>query len=168
MRKLITRILWFLTGSFILYLNIVLFDFVIYPIVILMAGLIKGFFIMVILSFASCLLFLLIYNYLKKDIFALEWSKKKLSEFVDDTKGNRLTRFFRSLLKHSRIFFFIFLSFYDPFIATVFMRKNYEYTRMSARDYGILALSIIIGDGIWAPTVFAGISFVEFIYRLFA
>ena len=142
-----------------------LFDYIFYPFVIYKAGLLKGFLIMLFFSFTFCLLFLLIYNYLKKDVFALEYSKKKLSDFVDNTKGNWLKRTFRSVLRHSRVLLFILLSVYDPFIATVFMRKNYQYNRMTGRDWKILTLSVIIGNGIWAPTVFAGVTFTELLYR---
>ena len=168
MKKFVNKVLLLFSGTFVLYATAWLFDYILYPFVIYRAGLLYGFFIMIILSFINCLLFLLVYNYLKKDIFSFEYSKKKISDFVDTTNGNWLKRTFRSILKHSKIILFIFLSVYDPFIATVFMQKgNNGYNRMTAYDWNILILSVIIGNGIWAPTVFAGISFTEYIYKLF-
>ena len=167
MIKLLKDILLFFSGALVLYFTSLLFDYVLYPFVIYKAGLLKGFFIMIFLSLIYTLFFLLIYNYLEKDIFALEYSKKKLSDLVDNTKGNWLKRIFRSILKKSKVIFFIFLSVYNPFLATVFMRRgSFQNKEMTWHDWNILILSVIIGNGIWAPTIFAGISFTQLIYKL--
>lgn len=168
-RKIYQRILVFLSGAFVLYSTAYLFDYVLYPFVIYKAGLLKGFAIMLALSFLSCLIFLLIYNFLKKDIFALEYSKQKINAFIDDTKGSKIKRFFRKILKHSKILLFIFLSVYDPFIATVFMRKgDFKPKLMTRSDWGILSLSVVVGNAVWAPTIFVGVSLFEFLYELIA
>lgn len=165
MISLIKKVALFFSGSVVLHSTSLLFDYVLYPFVIYKAGLIKGFSIMLLFSFLFCLLFIIIYNKLKKDVFALEYSKEKINKFIEKTGGNWFQSLFRSILKKSKIIFFIFLSFYDPFIATVFMRKNYQYSKMTLRDWKVLVISVIIGNGIWAPTIFCGVSITEFFYK---
>ena len=169
MMKILNKILLFFSGAFVLYSTAWLFDYVLYPFVIYKAGLVYGFFIMLLLSFLSCLILLLLYNYLKKDIFGFEFAKHKIDGFIDTNHGNYVKRMLRGFLKRSKVLLYIVLSVYDPFIAAVFMRKgDFQSRVISRRDWRNLTLSVIVGNGVWAPMVFAGVSFVEFIYGLIA
>lgn len=167
MKQLLKRLLLFLTGSSFVYLTALLFDYVLYPLVIYNTGLTKGFVIMIFLSFLSCILMFFIYDYLKKDFLAIEYSKDKLDSLIANNKGSKFRKALIWLLHRSRIILFVFLSVYDPFIATVFMRKGaYQYNGLSKRDWGILTLSLFIGNGIWAVTVFTGLSLFEYLIEI--
>ena len=165
-QKYFTRIFIILRGASLFSLIIMLTDYIFYPFVIYTTGLLDGFLIMLFLSFVFNVILIQVYNHFKKDIFSLEYTKQILDDFVDNTHGNWLHRTLRSVLIRSRIVFFIFLSVYDPFIATVYMRKTYHYHKMTTRDWSILTISVVIGNGIWAPTVFAGISITEFVFNV--
>lgn len=168
MRKFINIILLLFTGSTFVFVTGWLFDYVLYPFVIYEAGLVKGFAIMIFLSFLSCVLMILLYDYLKKDFLAIEYSKEKLDLLTANNEGGRLKRSFKWLLKRSQIFLFVFLSVYDPFIATIFMRKgSNQYNGLKARDWQVLTLSLFIGNGIWAVTVFTGLSLFQFLFKIF-
>ncbi len=167
MKQFLNKILLFLTGTSFIYMTNLLFDYVLYPFVIIEAGLSKGFVIMIFLSFISCVLMFLVYDYLKKDFLAIEYSKQKLDSLTDDYDGSRLKRALIWILKRSRIFLFVFLSVYDPFIATVFMREgSHQYNGLKARDWKILILSLFIGNGIWAVTIFTGLSLFQYMFKL--
>jgi hypothetical protein len=167
MKLFLKRLLLFLTGSSFVYLTALLFDYVLYPFVIFEAGLSKGFVIMIFLSFISCVLMFYIYDYLKKDFLAIEYSKEKLELLITNNQGSRLKKVLVCILKRSKIVLFVFLSVYDPFIATVFMRKgSYQYNSLKARDWKILTLSLFIGNGIWAVTVFTGLSLFQFVLKI--
>ena len=167
MKQILQRILLFLTGTSFIYFTSWLFDYVLYPFVIYKAGLTKGFVIMIFLSFLSCILMFLIYDFLKKDFLAIEYSKEKLNSIIANNKGGKLRKALIWVLKRSTIFLFVFLSVYDPFIATIFMRKgSYQYNGLNKRDWGVFSLSLIIGNGIWAVTVFTGLSLFEYVFKI--
>ncbi len=167
MRQLLNRILLVITGTTFLYITGLLFDFVLYPFVIFKAGLSKGFMIMIILSFIDSLLLILMYDYLKKDFFAIELSKCKLDSLIAENNGSRLKRAYAWILKRSRILMFFVLSIYDPFIAVVFMRKGAnQYNGLKTRDWRIFILSLCIGNGIWSVAVFTGLSVFEYVGKM--
>jgi hypothetical protein len=72
------------------------------------------------------------------------------------------------ILRKSNVILFIFLSIYfNPFVAVAFNRKgNFAYNGLSARDWRLFILSVIISNGFWSTTVFAGISFFDFLYKI--
>lgn len=167
MTAILNRIFLFLTGSSFIYVTGWLFDYVLYPFVIFTAGLSIGFVIMVFLSFLSCVLMFFIYDYLKKDFLAIEYSKEKIDLLITDDQKSRFKRAMLWILKRSRIALFVLLSVYDPFIATVFMRKGaHQYNGLKARDWRILAVSLLIGNGIWAVSVFTGLTLFQYLYEV--
>lgn len=168
MRQILCKIFLFLTGSTFVYITALLFDYVLYPFIILEAGLAKGFVIMIFLSFLSCILMIVLYDFLKKDFLAIEYSKQKLDSLISNSQEGALKMTSIWILKRSRIFLFVFLSVYDPFIATMFMREgSHQYNALKARDWQILTLSLFIGNGIWAVTVFSGLSLFQFLFKTF-
>ena len=167
MNVVLNRIFLFFAGSSFVYITGWLFDYVLYPFVIFEAGLKIGFVIMIFLSFISCVLMFLIYDYLKKDFLAIEYSKEKIDLLIADDHKGWLKRVLIWILKRSKIALFIFLSVYDPFIATVFMRKGaHQFNGLKARDWGILALSLLIGNGIWAVSVFTSLTLFQYLYEV--
>jgi hypothetical protein len=56
---------------------------------------------------------------------------------------------------------------FDPFIAVIFMRKGaHKYDGLSAREWKMFALSILIGDLYWSIITFSGVSLVEYMWRV--
>lgn len=169
MNGLLNRILIFLTGATTFTIINYSFDFVLYPFVIYHMGVLQGFFIMIVLSFLFCWLYFIIYDYLKRDFLGIEFSKEKMSSIIASGESVGLKLLLVKVLRNSRAFLFIFLSIYfDPFVAVAFERKgNFEYNGLSARDWRLFLLSLLISNGFWASTVFLGLSFFEFLFGLF-
>ena len=168
MYKLLNRILLFITGTTVIYIINWLFDYVLYPVVMYKYGLINGFIIMILLSFVACIFLFILYDFLKKDFFAIEYSKEKLIVLTSDKEGTKIKRTLVWCFKNSKPLLFVFLSVFDPFIATVYMRKGIsEYNGLSKRDWMIFIMSLIIGNGIWAITVFTSLSLFQYVIKIF-
>lgn len=168
MKKILNRILLFLTGATTFTVINYSFDFILYPLVLYKAGITAGFFIMMFLSFLFCWGYFIIYDYLKRDFLGIEFSKLKMKNIIDDDSSVGLKLLLVRILKRSRAILFVFLSIYfDPFVAVAFERKgNFKYNGLSARDWRLFVLSLFISNGFWSTTVFVGLSFFEFIYKI--
>ena len=168
MSKILNRILIFLTGATTFTVINYSFDFVLYPFALYQLGLVYGFSIMVVLSFLFCWGYFLIYDYLKRDFLGIEFSKEKMNAIITSNDSVGLKLFLIKILRKSHLFLFIFLSIYfNPIVAVAFKRKgNFEYNGLSAHDWRMFILSVIISNGFWASTVFLGLSFFEFLYKI--
>jgi hypothetical protein len=168
MKQLLNRLLLFLTGATTFTVINYSFDFVLYPFALYKLGVVVGFFTMMLLSFLFCWGYFIIYDYLKRDFLGIEFSKEKMSSIIASEDSVGLKLLLVRVLRKSRAFLFVFLSIYfDPFVAVAFERKgNFAYNGLSARDWRLFILSLIISNGFWSTTVFAGLSFFEFLYKI--
>lgn len=168
MKPFIHRILLFLTGATTFTIINYSFDFVLYPFVLYHLGVIYGFSLMVVLSFLFCWFYFLIYDYLKRDFLGIEFSKEKMNAIITNNDSVGLKLFLVKILRKSHFVLFVFLSIYfNPFVAVAFRRKgNFEYNGLTAHDWRMFILSVIISNGFWATTVFAGLSFFEFLFKI--
>lgn len=168
MNKWLNRILLFLTGATTFTAINYSFDFILYPFVIYHMGVLYGFFIMILLSFLFCWLYFIIYDYLKRDFLGIEYSKEKMHSIIANNDSVGVKLLLVKILRKSRVLLFVFLSVYfDPFVAVAFERKgNFEYNGLSARDWRLFIVSLLISNGFWASTVFLGLSFFEFLLKL--
>lgn len=140
------------------------FNWVLYPFVIWRLGLISGFFVMSFFSFLVCYGLILFYDWSKKDWLGIEMMKK-LREY----NGNAtLGKVFSWIMNQGDLVALIFLSIkFDPFIATVYMRKGAgKFDGMKQRDWTIFVSSLLIGGIYWAILVFTGISGFKYILFL--
>ncbi len=168
MKPILHRILLFLTGASTFTIINYSFDFVLYPFALYQLGVIYGFSVMVVLSFLFCWFYFLIYDYLKRDFLGIEYSKEKMNAIIKSNESVGYKLFLVNLLRKSHLFLFVFLSIYfNPFVAVAFRRKgNFEYNGLTAHDWRMFILSVIISNGFWATTVFAGLSFFEFLFKI--
>ncbi len=168
MNQLLNRLLLFLTGATTFTVINYSFDFVLYPFALYKLGVVVGFFTMMLLSFLFCWGYFIIYDYLKRDFLGIEFSKEKMSSIIASEDSVGLKLLLVRILRKSRALLFVFLSIYfDPFVAVAFERKgNFAYNGLSARDWRLFILSLIISNGFWSTTVFAGLSFFEFLYKI--
>lgn len=168
MKQLLNRLLLFLTGATTFTVINYSFDFVLYPFALYKLGVVVGFFTMMLLSFLFCWGYFIIYDYLKRDFLGIEFSKEKMSSIIASEDSVGLKLLLVRVLRKSRAFLFVFLSIYfDPFVAVAFERKgNFAYNGLSARDWRLFIISLIISNGFWSTTVFAGLSFFEFLYKI--
>ncbi|MEI6400082.1 MAG: hypothetical protein WCO58_01000 [bacterium] len=119
------------------------FDYAMYPFAIYLCGFWVGF---IVMFFASLLLnFLLIklYDWTKKDVFGFEF----LKDIKDNPGGHK---FIRKIISLGKIPAFIILSIYDPFLATIFVRKSKKFDGMTKTDWQNLLISGFIGNIAWS------------------
>jgi hypothetical protein len=168
MNQLLNRLLLFLTGATTFTVINYSFDFVLYPFAIYKLGVVVGFFTMMLLSFLFCWGYFIIYDYLKRDFLGIEYSKEKMNDIINNQNRVGIKLVIVKILRKSNVILFIFLSIYfNPFVAVAFNRKgNFAYNGLSARDWRLFILSVIISNGFWSTTVFAGISFFDFLYKI--
>lgn len=168
MNQLLNRLLLFLTGATTFTVINYSFDFVLYPFALYKLGVVVGFFTMMLLSFLFCWGYFIVYDYLKRDFLGIEFSKEKMNSIINSQDQTGVKLLLVKVLRKSNVFLFVFLSVYfNPFVAVAFNRKGtFAYNGLSARDWRLFILSLIISNGFWSTTVFAGLSFFEFLFKL--
>jgi hypothetical protein len=133
-----------------------LFNYPLYIFVIANWGKYIGGGIMIVLSFFACLTYIVIYDWLKRDIFGLEMAKGLVEEWKEYQGKN----FWRSLLarflkRWGDAGIFIALSILkDPFYTVAVCRKEVaKYNGLSKRDWKIFLGSVALGNVPWILTV---------------
>ncbi len=143
------RVLFFIGGLISMQGFSYAFDYGVYPIVTYKYGLLKSLIILTIAAFMLNWILIWIYDKFNKDLFGFD-EIKKIKEGVSHRKKGLLYK----IISWGDIPAFIALSFYDPFLATLYKRKL-GTKGLAARDYWILALSTIIAcvlwSGLWSP-----------------
>ncbi len=140
------------------------FDYVLYPWVIWQLGAAHGAIVMTLVSFLICYLTLLFYDWAKKDWLGIE-TIKELKEYAGDSHFARALRW---AVKKGDAALLVILSIWtDPFITVAYLRQGaHQYNGMSARDWRIFMLSLIIGNGLWSVTLFTGMSAAEYAWTV--
>jgi len=148
------------------------FNYPLYMFVIEKLGLTRGFVVMSVISFLTCLLFIQFYDWLKVDWlgievakevrdFGPEWIKKLNPESIIVKilwwPFSKIILIILWALKKGGFVAFVALSVYtDPFITTVYMRKGrHEYNGLSRKDWQTFIASTIVSNGYWAIITFA-------------
>lgn len=137
-----------------------LFDYALYPFVIYSFGLLVGGLVMILLSFAACLLTVWFYDWSKRDWLGIE-AIKSLRGYEGELKCGRLAGW---MLRKSDPVIFLFLSLnYDPFITMAYLRHG-AFNGMSRRDWRIFLGSTLVANVYWTLACFMGISLVEWVW----
>lgn len=135
-----------------------LFDFALYPYVVIKLGMIKGGIIMSLASFLICWLLMVFYDWSKKDWLGIEMVKE-----AKHYKGSsKIRAWVAKIMGKSDLFAIVILSLnFDPFVTTAYMRKGAgKYNGMWRRDWQIFFFSWIVGDAYWTVLSFYGATFV--------
>ena len=156
-----------------------IFDFILYPFVISLFGILWGGLMMTVLSFVFCYTLVIFYDGTKKDWLGIE-TLKSIEDFTPrpiPSNGfqrfmiiiiNTMGQFSAWLMKKSDMFLLIILSIkFDPFITVVHIRHGaHRYNGLSKRDWKIFITSLIIGNAYWSFAIFMGISTIEWLWRI--
>lgn len=157
-----------------------IFNYWIYIPIIALFGDVKGCLIMTGASLIVCYLFIIFYDWARVDWLGIEMLKE--SDFGPNflqRKKNRskLVRFFwwpfhqifrlvRWAQNKGGIIAFIVLSVYtDPFITTVFLRRD-KFGGLKRRDWLIFLISVIVGNFYWTVRTVLIILAVKFGFKL--
>lgn len=137
------------------------FDYVIYIPVIAYFGPITGGLIMIMLSIILNLSLIYLYDKTGKDWLGFEMIK----ESKERLSGN-LPNWLRKALNAGDIIAFIGLSIYDPFFATIYLRKTEQKFRgLSKRDWAIFWTATVLSNISWIMLIFSGVSIFKVIYN---
>lgn len=156
------------------------FDFILYPTILAIYGLVTGTLLMTVLSFIVCYITILFYDGTKKDWLGIE-TVKEIKNFVPRGLSNlKLLNFFiltfnhigefaSWIMKKSDVFFMIALSIkFDPFITVIHIRHGaHQYNGLSKRDWIVFITSLIIGNLYWALAVYLGITIFDYFWKFF-
>ncbi len=128
------------------------FDYTLYPLVIAFWGAMIGGLVMTAFSALVCYLYILFYDWAKKDWLGLEL----LKEVRDGgEKHGRIASFMQRLARNGDWYAFFALSIYtDPFVTTVYLRQGAgQYNGLSARDWKIFWASVLVANLWWTVVV---------------
>lgn len=130
------------------------YDYVVYPYLMLAFGPVFGWLYAVLGSVILCLGTLWFYDVTKQDWLGIEAAKL----LRDELPKRRARAFLHGLLNKGDAVTLLFLSCkYDPFIATVYMRRGSGNHAMSARDWKIFWVSVVVSNAWWGALVFGAI-----------
>lgn len=148
-------------GHSINWLIVYGFEYILYPFVIYWLGFWWGFLVMAILSFIVCWLTMKFYDWAKRDWLGIE-AVKSLKEY---SGTSRTGRSFAWIMRQSDPIACVLLSLkFDPFIVTVYLRRN-RFGGMCSRDWRIFLLSWLVGNAWWSLFCLAGVETVTGLWR---
>lgn len=140
-----------------------LFDWVLYPAVILWFGIVAGGIIMTFATFIVCYATILIYDYIRKDWLSLELIKDTLAKAKSYSGERSCLKFASTLLRKSDWLVLFFLSLkYDPAIVTIFARRG-AYVGLGKRDWYIFVVCVLWSNFYWVFIMAMGISVFSYI-----
>ncbi len=152
--KLLEKIGTIGTGHFLNFMINNGFDYGIYIPVIAFFGPIWGCGIMIILSMILNITLIWVYDKTGKDWLGFEMLKEGKEEL-----STGLPNWIRNLIQLGDFGAFIGLSIYDPFMATIYLRKKENvHNGLSKRDWRIFFSATILSNVGWTGLVYGGIS----------
>jgi hypothetical protein len=120
-------------------------DDILWPAVIFWQGPIAGGITMFWVALLANLILIWAYDKIKKDVLAFE-ALRELTERKQKGFGMRLlSRFIRA----GKVPAFIAISFYDPFLSVIYMRKGIGKYTMEKRDWRYFTLAMLIACVGW-------------------
>lgn len=120
-------------------------DDVLWPAIVFWFGPWQGGIIMTIIALVINLAMIWAYDLLKLDLFAFE----TLREFSKNEKKGILAKIVTKIMSWGKIPAYIAISFYDPFLSVIYMRRDVGKYQMEWRDWGFFFLSMFIACAGW-------------------
>lgn len=142
------------------------FDFTLYPAMIAWLGTVNGGLVMTAVSALMCYLYILFYDWAKKDWLGLELVKEMRDGEVQE---GRIARFVQSVARKGNWLAFVALSLYtDPFVTTVYLRQDADaYNGLSPRDWKIFWASVLLANLWWTTLMTFAVKGIQFILSVF-
>lgn len=139
------------------------FDYLVYVPVIAFLGPIYGCGAMIVLSVILNLTLIWVYDTTGKDWLGFEAIKEGKEKFSSTLPG-----WIQKLMSAGDWGAFIGLSLYDPFLATVYLRKQDQvFKGLSARDWKIFSAATILSNVGWTGLVYGGLEAIKSLVNLF-
>jgi hypothetical protein len=129
------------------------YDYIVYPAVTYWFGkkLWLSFLILFFIALTLNYLLVLAYDFFKKDLFGFEEIKKIKDQAHDPSiKKTWFQKRIIQFEKYGNLPLFLFLSWYDPFMAVLYKRKSSHFNGFQKRDYLILFCSTLFACIVWS------------------
>ena len=123
----------------------IILDDILWPAMMLWQGSIAGGITMFWITLLDNLILIWAYDKIKKDVFAFE-ALRELTEQEHKGLGKKLLVWF---IKAGQVPAFIAISFWDPFLSVIYMRKGAEKYKMEKRDWWYFGLAMVIACTGW-------------------
>ncbi len=158
-KQLLEKGVWISFGASILWIANTAFDFVVYPLVMCKMGNFVGAITMALISIPFNYLLIRGYDFIGKDLLAIE----TLKEFQDGSASDSALRnWLRCRLAKGRFGTFFFMSLYDPIPATLYMRHGTRtFHGLMGLDWLWFIISTIIANLAWIILMVTGIESAE-------
>ncbi|MFZ2484386.1 MAG: hypothetical protein WAX80_02670 [Minisyncoccia bacterium] len=138
-----------------------LFDYVLYPTVILWLGTIKGGIAMTVLALVMNYIIVVWYNRTQHDWFGLEWLR--LQETIE--AQTFFGKILRKLLYIGRWPAYIGISIYDPAYGFIFLRgRKSEGINLNRADWFWFIVSNLIGNLVWILIISGAIETIKHLF----
>ncbi len=143
-----------------------IFDYTLYPAVIAWLGAVGGGLVMTASSALVCYLYVLFYDWAKKDWLGLELLKGVRDGEEQQGRVARLIQ--RAAQKGNWLAFLTLSCFTDPFVTTVYMRHGAEaYNGLSPRDWKIFWASVVVANLWWTGVVTLAVESIRYLLNWF-
>lgn len=129
------------------------YDYIVYPVVTYWCG--SRLWLSFLLLFAGALILnygmVFAYDFFKKDLFGFE-EIKRIKKLAHDpkTKKNWIQRKIIQFEKYGSLPLFLFLSWYDPFMALLYKRESTNFDGFKKRDHLLLFVSTLFACVVWS------------------
>lgn len=151
--KWLRKVLLFLTGVAATEAIGNGFDYIVYPAVTYWFGA-KIWLSFLVLFFMALILnyfMVLGYDFFKRDLFGFEEIKRLKEQAHDPSiKKTWIQKRILQFEKYGNLPLFLFLSWYDPFMAVLYKRRDSEFGGFTRRDYWILFISTLFSCAVWS------------------
>lgn len=161
-KKILTRVGIIGSGHTISIVINWFFDVVLYTVAVAQFGFWGGLAIMLPLSVIINLVLIRLYDKTGKDWLGFEALKEGRENAISSTPT-----WLQRIIKSSDIIATTAILFYDPLLATIYLRKiEQAHKGMSRRDWKIFWLSTVLANIGWTAIVFGGISAIKYVISL--
>jgi hypothetical protein len=149
------------TGHTVNFLINSWFDYIVYVPVVAYFGPIKGCGIMIVISVLLNLTLIKVYDKTEKDWLGFEALKEGREKFSE-----KLPKWVSKLINLGDTGAFIGLSLYDPFLATIYLRKlKNAHKGLTGRDWRIFVSATLLSNVGWTGIVYGGISSIQWFIK---
>ncbi len=140
-----------------------LFFYVLYPLVVLRAGVIRGGIIMTAISLLACYTAIVVYDRTRRDWLGIEAIKQSVRDYDGGSRARKVVA--RILQKGGPLALVVLSIKFDPFVTTIYMRPGaHSYGGLTARDWRVFISSLLIGNGYWLLVMYVGSSFIKSVW----
>lgn len=141
-------------GHTVNQVSIWIFDYGLYPVIMLWLGLVWGFVVMALLSFLYCWLTMRFYDWSKRDWLGIE-AIKEIRQYEGTSRSRKWLAWV--MQKSDPIACLLMSIKFDPFIVTVYLRRG-RFGGMNRADWRNFLLSWLVGNAYWSIVCFTGVS----------